>query len=441
MMLTVGKTLLVFIVVISFAIAIPGCRDQKEPSSQTQSDSIKIGVLYPMTGYSASSGNDAIAGLNLALEIINNSYEVGIPLAKEKGLRLHSNTPLELVVVDTESDVKKVPNLVKRLIHEEKVAALMGCYNSAVTAVASEQAEIHKIPFLNATSTSPLLVKRGLKWFFRTTPDDEMFARNFFQFLGEVSESMDQPIQKRLTLIYENRLWGTSVSQAEKRLARQNEYQIVADIPYDAAETNFDLELEQTKRSMPAVILQTSYDKDAVLYMKGYRNQGIHPLAILAMDAGFVSPSFIKELGLDAEFILSREVWALDLSGKKPLIGEINHLFQKKYYRDMTGTSARTFTGLMVLAGAINRAQSLLPEEIRNALVETDITPEKLIMPWDGVRFDPETGQNIRGSGLIVQIQNGKYRTIWPKELAGANLIWPFPGWGQRSEVKADRKE
>ena len=47
----------------------------------------------------------------------------------------------------------------------------------------------------------------------------------------------------------------------------------------------------------------------------------------------------------------------------------------------MDGTTARSFTGLMVLADVLNRAGSTEPEAIREALVETDIPPEDLIMP------------------------------------------------------------
>lgn len=95
----------------------------------------------------------------------------------------------------------------------------------------------------------------------------------------------------------------------------------------------------------------------------------------------------------------------------------------------MTGHSARAFTGLIVLADAMNRAAVLTPEAIRTALLATDFSSEQLIMPWDGVRFDPETGQNILGRGIIVQVQGGEYRTVWPLELSANIVVWPFPVW------------
>ena len=99
----------------------------------------------------------------------------------------------------------------------------------------------------------------------------------------------------------------------------------------------------------------------------------------------------------------------------------------------MNGSSARAFTGLMVLADAINRAQTLEPEYIRKAILETKLSGEQLIMPWDGVSFDPGTGQNVLGKGIIVQVQDGEYLTVWPWELAAGEVIWPMPAWSERT--------
>ena len=44
---------------------------------------VKIGVLYPLTGPVAQVGKDAVAAVQTALDIINNSHNIpGMPLAK-----------------------------------------------------------------------------------------------------------------------------------------------------------------------------------------------------------------------------------------------------------------------------------------------------------------------------------------------------------------------
>ena len=129
--------------------------------------------------------------------------------------------------------------------------------------------------------------------------------------------------------------------------------------------------------------------------------------------------------------MLSREVWALDLASKNPLIKQVNDLYFERYQTNFNGNSARSFTGLMTLAEAINRAGSTKPEAIQKALAETNIPGSKLIMPWKGIKFDA-AGQNTLGSGIIVQVQDGKYVTVWPFDLASKDVIWPMPKWDQR---------
>jgi len=84
-----------------------------------------------------------------------------------------------------------------------------------------------------------------------------------------------------------------------------------------------------------------------------------------------------------------------------------------------------------VLADALNRAKATDPEAVRKALAETNIPGDALIMPWQGVKFD-EAGQNTLGRGILVQIIDGKYQTIWPFNMASREVTWPMPKWDAR---------
>jgi branched-chain amino acid transport system substrate-binding protein len=124
-------------------------------------------------------------------------------------------------------------------------------------------------------------------------------------------------------------------------------------------------------------------------------------------------------------------VWALDLAARKPLIKKVNDLLQERHKVNFNGNSARAFTGILALADAIDRAGSTKADAIQKALRETHIPGDQLIMPWDGIQFD-ETGQNKLGAGIIVQVQDGKYVTVWPFQLASKDIVWPMPAWGKR---------
>jgi branched-chain amino acid transport system substrate-binding protein len=411
-------------------IGVAACAEEK--SAGPRGESIKIGAIYPFSGSNAATGEDLKAGVDLALEVINGAIDLPALQARTEGLSRRRNAKIEIIYRDSMNTPETAAALVEELVQREGVKGIIGCYSSTVTAAASERAEMLKIPFLNSESTSPTLTQRGFKWFFRTTPHDEMFSRNFFTFLSEFSGRSNVVFPKRLVLVFENQLWGTSVARAERKHAQNAGYEIVEEIPYDPKQLDLDEELKRIKSSLPAIILQASYEADAIALMRGYKSYQIDPLAILAMNAGFISPQFLKNLAEDGNYIMSREVWALDIGDRKPLVTSVNEVFRKKFGRNMTGNSARAFTGLMVMVDAVDRASSSDAISLRTALLNSDIKADQLIMPWDGVKFDSSTGQNILGRGIIVQVQDGQYWTVWPWDLASKPVIWPMPAWRSR---------
>jgi branched-chain amino acid transport system substrate-binding protein len=134
----------------------------------------------------------------------------------------------------------------------------------------------------------------------------------------------------------------------------------------------------------------------------------------------------------DGNGIVIRSTFALDLARSKPLVAKVNELFRKKYGIDMSENAARSFTAPFVLADAMNRAKTTDPDAVVKAIEATSFGPEQVIYPWQGVKFDPQTHQNVHARGILVQIQKGQYVTVWPFESAAAEVIWPMPAWASK---------
>lgn len=404
-------------------------------AAHAQPSEIRIGAIYPLTGAAASTGAELRAALELAADIVNNGAKGGpalqsLPLAAGGGLPNLKGAKITLVFADHQGNPQTGATEAERLITQEKVVALIGCYNSNVTATASQVAERYKVPFVNAESSSASLTQRGFKWFFRTTPHDDLFVRNAFEFMKELEAKKGFKVGA-LASIAENTLWGNETTKLQAKLAPELGYNLVKQITYPAKSTQLTSEVQTLKAAAPKVVLQSSYLGDAILSMKTYKELGFLPDMILANNAGFTDTEFIRTLGKDAEYVITREVWALDLTSRNPLIKAVNDLYFARTKANFTGNSSRAFTGLVVLADAVNRARSTDPEAIRKALSSTDLKGSQLIMPWSGVKFD-EQGQNTLGRGILVQIVDGKYNTVWPFEMAARDVVWPMPGWDKR---------
>jgi len=424
----------VWAVVLSLvAASCGGVQNVTSQSPATQfPKEILIGAVYPLSGPQAPTGVDLKNGVELAVELINSgNKDLNLPLTKDGGgLKNLGGAKIKMIFADSQADPAKGQAETERLYTSENAVAVIGAYNSAVTQTASQAAERLQKPFVNPESSSPTLVARGFKWFFRSTPDDQMFVENFFQFLGDVDKKFPGTVTKKVAVLNEDGLFGSDVNKFAREAAGHYGYEVVTNVAYKATAPDLSSEIQRLKGAGAPILFQASYLADATIALKTMKQLDAN-FQILAMDAGFVDTKFIPNLGKDAEFWLSREVWAKDLASRKPLVKQVNDLYKSRYGTDMNGSSARAFTGVFVIADAINRARSVDAAKIQAALQETDIPGDQLIMPWDGIKFD-DRGQNTKGRGIMVQIQNGEYVTVWPFELASKPLIWPIPSWSKR---------
>ena len=151
-------------------------------------DVVKIGAVYPLSGNSASAGNYSKMAMEVGADVINNgNAELAkiLPLAKGGGLPGLKGAKIQLIFADNQGTPAAGQNQTLRLISEEKVAAIIGAYQSGITVTASAMAERYGIPFVTPESVASNLTERGFKWFFRVTPVAIDFARAYSVFLKE----------------------------------------------------------------------------------------------------------------------------------------------------------------------------------------------------------------------------------------------------------------
>jgi len=388
---------------------------------------IKIGAVYPLTGNLAATGMDCKRGVDLAVQIINGKYDLNMPFAKTEGIPNLGGAKLQIIYADTKGDPKNGLAEAERLITQEKVVALIGAYQSAVTKTASQAAERLKIPYVCSDSSSPTLTERDFKYFFRVSPHDGTMARNQFEFLKDLEKKTGQKV-KTIALLYENTEFGANVGKQERKCAEEFGYNVVADIAYAANSSDVTSEVGKLIAAKPDVVMHASYITDAILFTKTFKEMNLMPQGFLTM-AGYIESDYLPSVKADGNYFLVRSTFALDLAKKKPLVGQVADLYKKDYNIDMGENAARSFAAPFVLADAINRAKSTDPEAIVKALGETDIPGDQFIYPWKGIKFDPKTHQNIYARAMLVQIQDQHYYTVWPWDAASRELVWPFPAW------------
>jgi len=203
---------------------------------------------------------------------------------------------------------------------------------------------------------------------------------------------------------------------------------VAAQIPYNANSTDVSGQVLQLKQLQPDAVIFISYTADTILYFKTLKNLDYLPPIIIGDDAGFSDPAFIPNVGDLAQGAVNRSAWDIGPTASNSY--KINEMFKAKFGRDLDDTSARWMQGFLVLADAINRAGSTEPARIQQALRETDLKPEQLMIGYHGVKFDA-TGQNTLSATYLIQLQGKEYKSVWPENRATAKFVWPMAGWKQ----------
>ena len=392
-----------------------------------QEKTVKIGAVYPLSGNAASAGVHAKAAIEVAMDIINNPHpEFGnFPLAKNAGLAGLGGAKVEVVFADNQGSPATGQNQTLRLITEEKVVALTGAYQSGITLTASAIAEKYGIPFLTGESVAANLTERGFKWFFRTTPIATDFVKVYFDFLTDMKAAGVKT--DNVALVHDNTEYGTSVANTITTGFKEKGQPIALDVAYPSNATDVQSQVLQLKEKKPDVAIMISYTSDAILFAKTFQAQDYKPPILLADDAGYSDPSFIKSVGKISQGAFNRSAWSVGPPGSPTAI--IAKMYKEKSGDEMDDTAGREMQGFFVLVDAIDRAGSTDPAKIQAALKATDLKPEQLMMGYKGVKFD-DKGQNTLASAVIIQLQDGEnYVAVWPKANAEKAPVLPYKGW------------
>ena len=136
-------------------------------------------------------------------------------------------------------------------------------------------------------------------------------------------------------------------------------------------------------------------------------------------------------MGKNGQYLYDIVEWETDVN--KPGVKEINKKFNDRYGYNLAGESVDAYIAMYVLADALERAGSLDPKAIRDALAKAKLaTGPAMIASYDAIEFD-ETGQNKHAALVIVQVNDigaGMERiSVWPKNArrAGYTPVFPVP--------------
>jgi branched-chain amino acid transport system substrate-binding protein len=385
--------------------------------SARAAEDVKVGILLPLSGSVAPIGINNRRGHELAIEEINAAG----------GIKSLGGAKLVMIDGDTQGKPEVGMSEAEKLSQRD-VVAIFGAYQSGVTFPSTQVTEKLQVPFIDPVAIADKITEgRGFKYVFKIAPKASWYARDQIQFVKEAGENAGKPV-KKVVLMHEDTLFGQSTAAGQKAAAGEAGIEIMDEIAYPKDTPDVTSTIARIKDMAPDAILLVSYISDAVLITKTMKELDVN-IPIVGTSAGHIDPAYVTTLGADANYTFTVGEWNPDIAKKGAK--EISDRFEKKFGVPMNGHAAETYMATMVLRDALERAGSTDREKVRDALAKTKLCGDQNILPYDCIEFD-ESGQSPQGRLVVLQIIDGEYKTVWPKEVASTNLVWPVPNWSDR---------
>jgi branched-chain amino acid transport system substrate-binding protein len=378
---------------------------------RAQAPTVKVGLLFPMTGAFAYNGEQSRKGAMLAIEEIN----------ADGGIKSLGGAKLEGIIGDTQSrpevSVSEVDNLAN-----QGVPIMIGAYSSGLSLTATQAAVRHNIPFIVDCGSADQITERGYKNVFRLSPAFSRAAGTSVENLVKLNDTFGRPV-KTVMLVHEDGPFGSSLAKFMGNALPKAGFEIVAIAPHQNGARDFTNIALKMRSSKPDLIIPSNYINEYILLVRTVAQQKIQTKGIYSVyGAGASNIKFVREQNDLAQYLMDCSHWY------DPRKLRTQEFLRKCTARDIDVTYEvmLDYSSMLLVASALETAASTKNDAVIAALEASTFSDH--IMPYGPTKF--VNGQNAGAQPVNTQVQGNKIEVIFPKEFASAEPVFPVPPHG-----------
>lgn len=380
----------------------------------TYASPLPIGAIFTRSGGIVALGDDSFDGAEVARLIVN--ARGGI-----------AGRPVQWVVADAETPDSAAAHA-ERMIREQGVRAIVGCYGSDHTIAVSKVCErLGAVLFAQTAWTAHLFDHRP-RFTFRVNTFANPVEEAAVAYVDEHAlPALGQRLSEvTVMVVHESSGYGRSCAEetvaALNRRGKSPADVLSYDYRYGTGHFDADGVAKRIGAVAPTVLFASSFVADAVELLKAMHRAGTRPSVVMTSSAGFGLYT-LNLAGALTEGVLSANAPALVASAA---LTDSGRVLQTEFIRTLKGVSGREPSGFnaMSFCAAWALLADVLPkagapddaESIRAAALAADVPEGSYPNAW-GLKFDA-TGQNTRCPASVDEWQDGRLLTIWPALLA-----------------------
>tara|TARA_R110000868_G_scaffold28273_4_gene106287 strand:+ start:81 stop:1319 length:1239 start_codon:yes stop_codon:yes gene_type:complete len=403
---------LISVVAASFAVA--GLAFAGPAQAKVEGDTIILGSAISFTGKYSTNGIHA-----------KNGYDIGVSKINEMGgVKIGDKTyKLKIQYYDDESTPLRTAQLLERLVNQDGVKYFLGPYSSATTKAAAPIIEKYKVPMIEAEGASRSLFNKGYKYLFAVLSTSEQYLASSISLAAEIAEKNGKkPSDVKIAMAFENDPFSLDVRAGVLEDAKKYGMKVVIDDKMPRDLNDISSTLTKVKALKPDLLLLSGHSKGAATGARQIKEMKIDVpmIALTHCEAAKITSKF----GDSVNDFLCPTQWSETLTYKDKYFGtaaDYDKLFKKTFdgYKNVPYQSAQATAAVLVWKDAFERANSLDPEKVRDAIAATEMETF-----YGGIKFAPE-GNNTAKPMVLRQIQNGQYNVVAPSKWASHPVNWP----------------
>lgn len=372
------------------------------PRPAAAAETIKIGVVVPLAGAFAVSGQDVLNGAQLAVAEINAAG----------GIKALGGRTLELVPGDAGQSPETAVTTARRILGNQPVAAI-GSWYSSLSLAATQVAEQRKIPWLTGSITDGL-VNRGFKYTFQISDGSEAAGQGLLDAVEKISGS-----DARLAILTDNNVANVDMKAFLKRKIAAP---FVSEQTWTPPMADATPAVTAALRSQPtAIYLGATSTSDQVLLLKQLAAQG-NTAPIIMGASSAANPVFLDAVGAKGvEGVVVVTGISFPGKGTEDLVRRYTAATKQPF---MDCEAYTGYGNIHIIALALEKAGKAEAEAVRDALASLDATDVPALAGFPNgkrLQFGPN-GRRVGVTVELVQWQNGMPRVCSPPELATAEL-------------------
>jgi branched-chain amino acid transport system substrate-binding protein len=342
--------------------------------------SLTIGEVDPLTGGISQFGIGCHQGIALAFEELN---AAGGVLGKK----------VELITEDDQSKPGQSATVVRKLITQDKVIAILGDATSSATLESAPIAQSSKIPMITPSATNPRITAVG-DFIFRVCFLDEFQGRVIARFA-----SKNLKAQKVAILTDAKQDYSIDLAKFFKEEFAKLGGMVAVEQSYTTGDTDFRAQLTSIRAAKPDAIYLPGYYQEVGLIIRQGRQIGLK-MPFIGCD-GWANQALLDIGGKAVEGCYFTNHFSPD--DQAPNVKNFVEKYRTKYGSAPDTFAALGYDAARLLAAAVQRSGTADSTAIRDAMAKT--------AGFEGVTglisFDPN--RNASKPGLVITVKDGRF--------------------------------